>query len=159
MMNEQTSRKLNLFDVTNLVVGGTVGADIYIVASLGSAYLGPASLLSLAVPCSESEHLFRSLDLMNPARCRLHDCLMRSRLKAYSRSSSVVSTLGSGLPITRSLHSLPSRSLHRWLAASPNSSCSQRSTSQLSILPRVRRFLRCESERRSRRVNALTLSV
>ena len=45
MTNGQTSRKLNLFDVTNLVVGGTVGADIYIVASLGSAYLGPASLL------------------------------------------------------------------------------------------------------------------
>jgi APA family basic amino acid/polyamine antiporter len=45
MTDGQTPRKLNLFDVTNLVVGGTVGADIYIVASLGSAYLGPASLL------------------------------------------------------------------------------------------------------------------
>jgi APA family basic amino acid/polyamine antiporter len=45
MTNGQTSKKLNLFDVTNLVIGGTVGADIYIVASLGSAYLGPASLL------------------------------------------------------------------------------------------------------------------
>ncbi|MGZ4901446.1 MAG: amino acid permease [Halobacteriota archaeon] len=45
MTNGQTSEKLNLFDVTNLVVGGAVGADIYIVASLGSAYLGPASLL------------------------------------------------------------------------------------------------------------------
>jgi len=38
-------QKLNLFDVTNLVVGAAIGADIYIVASLGSAYLGPASLL------------------------------------------------------------------------------------------------------------------
>ena len=45
MKNGQTSQKLNRFDVTNLVVGGAVGADIYIVASLGSAYLGPASLL------------------------------------------------------------------------------------------------------------------
>ncbi len=45
MTNGQTSRKLNLFDVTNLVIGGTLGADIYIVASLNSAYLGPASLL------------------------------------------------------------------------------------------------------------------
>jgi len=40
-----TLQKLNLFDVTNLVVGSAVGADIYVVASLGSAYLGPASLL------------------------------------------------------------------------------------------------------------------
>ncbi len=45
MENSPTSQKLNLFDVTNLVVGGTVGADIYVVASLGSAYLGPASLM------------------------------------------------------------------------------------------------------------------
>ncbi len=44
MTNGHTSQKLNLFDVTNLVIGGTVGADIYVVASLGSAYLGPASL-------------------------------------------------------------------------------------------------------------------
>lgn len=45
MENSPTSQKLNLFDATNLVVGGTVDADIYVVASLGSAYLGPASLL------------------------------------------------------------------------------------------------------------------
>ncbi len=45
MANGQTSGKLNLFDVTNLVIGGAVGADIYVVASLGSSYLGPASLL------------------------------------------------------------------------------------------------------------------
>ncbi|MDD1720916.1 MAG: APC family permease [Euryarchaeota archaeon] len=46
MKNGSTSQKLNLFDVTNLVVGSAVGADIYIVASLGSAYLGPASLIA-----------------------------------------------------------------------------------------------------------------
>lgn len=44
-MNRQ---KLNLFDVTNLLVGAIVGADIYVVASLGSAELGPASLLAWA---------------------------------------------------------------------------------------------------------------
>ncbi len=43
------AQKLNLFDVTNLVVGGAVGADIYIVASLGSAYLGPASLIAWVI--------------------------------------------------------------------------------------------------------------
>ncbi len=41
-------QKLNLFDVTNLLVGAIVGADIYVVASLGSAELGPASLLAWA---------------------------------------------------------------------------------------------------------------
>ncbi|MGZ4904871.1 MAG: amino acid permease [Halobacteriota archaeon] len=45
MTNEQAPQKLSLFDVTNLVIGGAVGADIYVVASLGSAYLGPASLI------------------------------------------------------------------------------------------------------------------
>ncbi|MBI5347309.1 MAG: amino acid permease, partial [Candidatus Aenigmarchaeota archaeon] len=42
-------RKLSLFDVTNLVVGAIVGADIYIAASFGSGMLGPASLLVWAV--------------------------------------------------------------------------------------------------------------
>ncbi len=43
-----TREKLNLFDVTNLLVGAIVGADIYVVASFGSAELGPASLLAWA---------------------------------------------------------------------------------------------------------------
>jgi APA family basic amino acid/polyamine antiporter len=45
MQNAPKSQKLNLFDVTNLVVGSAIGADIYIVGALGSAYLGPASLV------------------------------------------------------------------------------------------------------------------
>lgn len=39
-------RKLTTFDVTNLVVGAIVGADIYIAASFGSGLLGPASILA-----------------------------------------------------------------------------------------------------------------
>ncbi|MGZ4918462.1 MAG: APC family permease [Halobacteriota archaeon] len=41
-----TFKKLSFFDVTNLLVGAIVGADIYVVASLGSQYLGPASLIA-----------------------------------------------------------------------------------------------------------------
>ncbi len=37
---------LHLFDVMNLVIGAIVGADIYIAASFGAAFLGPASLLA-----------------------------------------------------------------------------------------------------------------
>ena len=49
MANGQSSQKLNLFDVTNLVVGTAIGADIYIVSALASAYVGPASLLAFVV--------------------------------------------------------------------------------------------------------------
>jgi basic amino acid/polyamine antiporter, APA family len=49
MTNGQKSQKLNLFDVTNLVVGTTIGADIFIVSALASAYLGPASLVVFIV--------------------------------------------------------------------------------------------------------------
>ena len=38
-------RKLNTFDVTNLVVGSIIGADIYVAAAIGSKLVGPASLL------------------------------------------------------------------------------------------------------------------
>jgi amino acid transporter len=38
-------RKLNTFDVTNLVVGSIIGADIYIAAAIGSRLVGPSSLL------------------------------------------------------------------------------------------------------------------
>jgi len=38
-------RKLNTFDLTNLVVGSIIGADIYVAAALGAKLVGPASLL------------------------------------------------------------------------------------------------------------------
>ena len=40
------TRKLNTFDVTNLVVGAIIGADIYIVVGLSANLIGPASLLA-----------------------------------------------------------------------------------------------------------------
>jgi len=38
--------ELSLFDVTNLVVGSIIGADIYVASSFGAQYLGPLSLLA-----------------------------------------------------------------------------------------------------------------
>jgi APA family basic amino acid/polyamine antiporter len=38
-------RQLNTFDVTNLVVGSIIGADIYVAAALGARLVGPASLV------------------------------------------------------------------------------------------------------------------
>ena len=38
-------RQLNAFDVTNLVVGSIIGADIYVAAALGSKLVGPISLV------------------------------------------------------------------------------------------------------------------
>jgi len=38
-------RKLTIFDVTNLVVGAIIGADIYVASSFGARYLGPLSLM------------------------------------------------------------------------------------------------------------------
>ncbi len=38
-------RQLNAFDTTNLVIGATIGADIYVAASLCAKLLGPASIL------------------------------------------------------------------------------------------------------------------
>ncbi len=46
MQPNNSFKKLSFFDVTNLLVGIVVGADIYIVASPGSQYLGPASLVA-----------------------------------------------------------------------------------------------------------------
>lgn len=37
--------QLTLFDVTNLVVGAIIGADIYVASSFGAQYLGPSSIL------------------------------------------------------------------------------------------------------------------
>jgi APA family basic amino acid/polyamine antiporter len=39
-------RELRLFDVTNLVVGAIIGADIYVAAALAASLIGPASLLA-----------------------------------------------------------------------------------------------------------------
>jgi amino acid transporter len=38
-------KKLTLFDVTNLVIGAIIGADIYVASSFGAGYLGPFSLI------------------------------------------------------------------------------------------------------------------
>lgn len=42
---EGDRRKLSTFDITNLVVGSIIGADIYIVTAIGSRLVGPASLI------------------------------------------------------------------------------------------------------------------
>jgi basic amino acid/polyamine antiporter, APA family len=38
-------RKLNSFDVTNLVIGSIIGADIYVATGIAAALVGPSSLL------------------------------------------------------------------------------------------------------------------
>lgn len=38
-------RKLSTFDVTNLVVGSIIGADVYVATAIGARLVGPASLL------------------------------------------------------------------------------------------------------------------
>ena len=45
MSEPKLQRKLTLFDVTNLVVGAIIGADIYVASSFGAGYLGPFSLV------------------------------------------------------------------------------------------------------------------
>lgn len=45
MSGKKPQRKLSLFDVTNLVTGAIIGADIYVASSFGAGYLGPASLV------------------------------------------------------------------------------------------------------------------
>jgi basic amino acid/polyamine antiporter, APA family len=40
---------LGLFDLTSLVIGAVIGADIYVVASLGASFLGPAQLAAWVV--------------------------------------------------------------------------------------------------------------
>jgi len=44
MPKSASQGKLTLFDVTNLVVGAIIGADIYVASSFGARYLGPFSL-------------------------------------------------------------------------------------------------------------------
>src|SRR5947209_6496365 len=38
--------KLNTFDVTSLVVGSIIGADVYVATAIGARLIGPASLLA-----------------------------------------------------------------------------------------------------------------
>jgi len=45
MSEPKLQSELKLFDVTNLVVGAIIGADIYVASSFGAGYLGPFSLL------------------------------------------------------------------------------------------------------------------
>jgi len=45
MADVKAPRKLSLFDVTNLVIGAIIGADIYVASSFGAGYLGPLSLV------------------------------------------------------------------------------------------------------------------
>jgi len=44
MSEPELQSELRLFDVTNLVVGAIIGADIYVASSFGAGYLGPFSL-------------------------------------------------------------------------------------------------------------------
>jgi basic amino acid/polyamine antiporter, APA family len=45
MPESLTPKKLSLFDVTNLVIGAIIGADIYVASSFGAGFLGPFSLV------------------------------------------------------------------------------------------------------------------
>jgi len=45
MSEPKLQSELTFFDVTNLVVGAIIGADIYVASSFGAGYLGPSSLL------------------------------------------------------------------------------------------------------------------
>jgi APA family basic amino acid/polyamine antiporter len=63
-MKKRLKKNLTMFDVTNLVVGGIVGADIYIAASFGSTLLGPASLLAWIVA-----GVFATIVALTFARC------------------------------------------------------------------------------------------
>jgi APA family basic amino acid/polyamine antiporter len=44
MSEPKLQSELKLFDVTNLVVGAIIGADICVASSFGAGYLGPSSL-------------------------------------------------------------------------------------------------------------------
>jgi len=45
MSKVELKSELSLFDVTNLVVGSIIGADIYVASAFGAKYLGPFSLI------------------------------------------------------------------------------------------------------------------
>jgi APA family basic amino acid/polyamine antiporter len=45
MSETKPPKKLSLFDVTNLVIGAIIGADIYVASSFGAGFPGPFSLV------------------------------------------------------------------------------------------------------------------
>jgi len=45
MSETKPIKKLSLFDVTNLVIGAIIGADIYVASSFGAGFLGPFSVV------------------------------------------------------------------------------------------------------------------
>jgi APA family basic amino acid/polyamine antiporter len=49
MTRAELTSKLTIFDVTNLVIGGIIGADIYVVSSIGAGAMGPLSLVIWAL--------------------------------------------------------------------------------------------------------------
>jgi APA family basic amino acid/polyamine antiporter len=49
MSQAELKSKLTLFDVTNLVVGSIIGADIYVASAFGAGLLGPFSLVTWVV--------------------------------------------------------------------------------------------------------------
>jgi amino acid transporter len=49
MSQAEPKSKLTLFNVTNLVVGAIIGADIYVASAFGAGLLGPFSLVVWAV--------------------------------------------------------------------------------------------------------------
>jgi APA family basic amino acid/polyamine antiporter len=49
MSRAELTSKLTTFDVTNLVIGGIIGADIYVVSSIGAGAMGPLSLVIWAL--------------------------------------------------------------------------------------------------------------
>src|SRR5438093_13782686 len=44
--NSDIQRDLGQFDCTLLVVGAVIGADVYVVAAMGSSFLGPAQIVA-----------------------------------------------------------------------------------------------------------------
>ena len=49
MSKAELKQELTLFDVTNLVVGAIIGADIYVASAFGAGLLGPLSLVTWVV--------------------------------------------------------------------------------------------------------------
>jgi len=49
MANSKLNSQLTLFDVTNLVVGSIIGADIYVASAFGAGLLGPFSLVAWVI--------------------------------------------------------------------------------------------------------------
>src|SRR5437879_5189812 len=61
------SAKLSLFDVTGIVVGSIVGADIYVASAITAGMLGPCSILVWVVA-----GVFAAVVALNFAYCSYH---------------------------------------------------------------------------------------